>query len=115
LEVKIYYWKSTFGSQNILSEVDFRKSKYITESQPPEVKIYYRKSTFGSQNTLSNDLRNSKIITGSRIPKVKNMLSESTVKKKITRSQLPKVIIYYRKLTHGSQKINSILNIFSFI
>ena len=41
LELKIYHRKSTFESQNISPEVDFQKSKCITESQLPEVKMVF--------------------------------------------------------------------------
>jgi len=67
LKVKIYYRKSTSVGQNILSKVDFWKSKYITESRLSEVKIYYQKSTSESQNILSKvDFRKSKYISGSQ-------------------------------------------------
>jgi len=51
-KVKIYNSKSTFESQNILSEVDFWKSKYIIRNRLSEVKIHYWKSIFGSQDIL---------------------------------------------------------------
>ena len=44
----MYNRKSTFEIQNILSEVDFQKLKYIIENWFLKIKIYYRKSTFGS-------------------------------------------------------------------
>jgi len=78
----------TSGSQNISSEVDFRKSKIITGSRLPEVKNHHRKSTSGSQKSSPEvDFRKSKIITGSRLPEVKK---------------------HHRKLTSGSQKITEV-------
>ncbi|QCD87347.1 protein disulfide-isomerase A1 [Vigna unguiculata] len=66
-EVKIYHRKSTSESQNISSEVDFRKSKCITRSRLPEIKMYHRKS---------------KIITRSQLPEVKKYSRKSTSGKK---------------------------------
>jgi len=84
---------STSGSQNISPDVDFRKLKYITESQLPKVQIYHRKSISENQNVSPEvDFQKSKIITGSRLPEAKNITPKSTSR---------------------SQKINSIFNIFN--
>jgi len=101
---------STFETQNILLEVDVRKSKYITRSQLSEVKIYYRKFPSWSQNIISEiDFQKSKYIAG-QFSKVKNYYQKSTSEsqkyiigsrlskiKKYYWSQLSKVKIYYRE------------------
>jgi len=62
------------GSQNISPKVDFRKSKYITESRLPKVKIYHRKSTSGSRKSLPKvNFRISKNIIGNRLPEIKKL------------------------------------------
>jgi len=92
-KVKIYHRKSTFISQNISPEVDFQKSKYITESRLLEVKINHRKSTSGNQKSSPEvDFRKSKIFPEVDFRKSKKFL---------------------RKLTSVSKKSNFILNIFN--
>jgi len=98
--------KSTSGSQNILSKVNFWKSKYITGSQLPKVKIYYRKSKYITGSRLPEvRIYNRKSTSGSQniLPEVEFRKSKCITKvdfwksKYITGSQLPEVKIYYRK------------------
>jgi len=76
----------------MLSEVNFQKSKCITESQLPEVKMfigsrlsdvnispevknYHWKSTFESQKLSPEvNFQKSKNVTGSRFPKIKKLI-----------------------------------------
>jgi len=46
------FWMLTFESQNILLEVNFRKSKYITGSRLPVIYFDFRKST--SENNFGS-------------------------------------------------------------
>ena len=55
-EVKNHHRKSTSGNQKSSPEVDFRKSKIITESRLPEVKNHHRKSTSGSKKNYGSRL-----------------------------------------------------------
>jgi len=96
-EVKIYHRKSNFRSQNISSEVNFRKSKCITGSRLSEVKNYHQKSTPENQKIFPEvDFRKSK-----NIFRKLTSISES---KNIPGSQLLKIKKYSRKSTSESQK-----------
>ena len=109
----------TFRSQNVSPEVDirkskcspevdFRKSKYITRSWLSKIKMYHRKSTSGSQNV------HRKSTSGSQNISLEVDLLKSkciTFRKKSKCS--PEVKMYHRKSTFRNQKTNSILNIFN--